>query len=88
MINLRVMSNCVYFVGRAISGEDSISSLTKRAEMYAQRMVWVRDNRDKIVSCIVSKMGLGDGTDVATQTGGATMLEAAAPAGFVWGGTF
>ena len=49
MINMRVMSNAVYFVGRAVAKEDSIKSLTKRADMYAQRMVWVRDNREKIV---------------------------------------
>lgn len=56
MINLRVMSNVVYFVGRAASGEDSIASLTKRADMYADRIVWVRENRQKIVDCIKSKM--------------------------------
>lgn len=56
MINMRVMSNAIYFVGRAIAKEDTIKSLTKRADMYAQRMVWVRDNREKIVSCIEAKL--------------------------------
>ena len=56
MINMRVMSNAVYFVGRAIAKEDTIESLTKRADMYAARMVWVRDNREKIVECIRAKM--------------------------------
>jgi homoserine kinase type II len=56
MINLRVMSNCVYFVGRTLAGEDTIDSLTSRADMYAERCVWVRNNRDKIVKCISDKM--------------------------------
>mmetsp|Transcript_17429 Transcript_17429/g.32889 ORF Transcript_17429/g.32889 Transcript_17429/m.32889 type:complete len:418 (-) Transcript_17429:148-1401(-) len=58
MINLRVMSNVVYFVGRAAAGEDSINSLTKRADMYADRMVWVSANRQKIVDSISAKMGV------------------------------
>ncbi|KAG8471237.1 hypothetical protein KFE25_009658 [Diacronema lutheri] len=53
MINLRIMSNVVYFVGRAISGEDTIDSLTTRADMYATRMEWVSANRQRIVDCIV-----------------------------------
>jgi len=56
MINLRVMSNCVYFVGRAIAGEDSIESLTSRADMYAQRVVWVRQNKERIVECVKARM--------------------------------
>lgn len=56
MINLRVMSNCVYFVGRAIAGEDTIDSLTTRAEMYAARVVWTRQNRTRITHCISSLM--------------------------------
>jgi mannose-6-phosphate isomerase-like protein (cupin superfamily) len=58
MINLRVMSNVVYFVGRAASGEDSIESLTKRADMYADRIVWVRENRDRIAASCAAKMGV------------------------------
>mmetsp|Transcript_22877 Transcript_22877/g.51592 ORF Transcript_22877/g.51592 Transcript_22877/m.51592 type:complete len:102 (+) Transcript_22877:118-423(+) len=54
MINLRVMSNCVYFVGRAIAGEDSIESLTSRAAMYADRVKWVRENRGLIVDAIIA----------------------------------
>ncbi|KAJ1624045.1 hypothetical protein T492DRAFT_882537, partial [Pavlovales sp. CCMP2436] len=56
MINLRVMSNCVYFVGRAIAGEDTIDSLTTRAGMYATRMEWVRANRQRIVDFLVELM--------------------------------
>ena len=56
LINLRVLSNCVYFVGRAISGQDNISSLTSRADMYAQRVLWVNENKNRISECIVRRM--------------------------------
>jgi uncharacterized protein (UPF0333 family) len=49
LINLRILSNVVYFVGRALAGEDDISSLTSRAGTYAARVVWVNDNADKIM---------------------------------------
>jgi hypothetical protein len=49
LINLRILSNVVYFVGRALAGEDDISSLTSRAATYAARVVWVNENADKIV---------------------------------------
>jgi len=32
LINLRIVSNVVYFVGRSIAGEDGIESLTTRCE--------------------------------------------------------
>jgi Ser/Thr protein kinase RdoA (MazF antagonist) len=44
LINLRVLSNVVYFVGRALAGEDDIKSLTSRAEAYAARVRWVNAN--------------------------------------------
>lgn len=56
MINLRVLSNCVYFVGRAISGQDTIASLTSRADMYAQRVLWVNENKDRITECVAKRM--------------------------------
>lgn len=56
MINLRVLSNCVYFVGRALSGQDTIASLTTRADMYAQRVLWVNDNKDRITECVAKRM--------------------------------
>jgi len=58
LINLRILSNIVYFVGRAISGEDSISSLTTRIKNYEKRVNWVKDNADVIVARIVEKMRL------------------------------
>jgi homoserine kinase type II len=56
LINLRVLSNCIYFVGRAISGQDNIVSLTSRADMYAQRVLWVNENKHRITECITSRL--------------------------------
>jgi homoserine kinase type II len=49
LINLRVLNNVVYFVGRAIAGEDDISSLTTRADMYLTRIQWIHAHREEIV---------------------------------------
>ncbi len=49
LINLRVVSNVVYFVGRAISGEDDISSLTTRIGDYAKRVRWINANGQAMV---------------------------------------
>lgn len=53
--------------------------------MYAQRMVWVRDNREKIVECIRSRMPVDDTSGVVVPTGSVAQGEPPAPAGFVWG---
>ena len=58
LINLRILSNIVYFVGRHIAGEDDISSITTRIENYARRVDWVNNNKDIIVNLIIEKMGL------------------------------
>eukprot|EP01038_Epipyxis_sp_PR26KG_P005885 gene5885-8115_t len=55
LINLRILSNVVYFVGRAIAKEDNIDSLTKRAESYSNRVKWIKDNRDYITNSIKSR---------------------------------
>jgi len=56
LINLRVLSNVVYFVGRAIAGEDKIDSLLTRAETYSKRVTWIKTNKDNIISIIDKKM--------------------------------
>lgn len=58
LINLRILSNIVYFVGRHIAGEDNISSITTRIENYARRVDWVKEHKDEIVQMIVNKMNL------------------------------
>lgn len=59
LINLRILSNVVYFVGRSIANEDNITSLTTRAGNYLNRIRWINANREvitkKIQSCIENK---------------------------------
>lgn len=56
LINLRILSNVVYFVGRAVAGEDTIESLTSRAASYASRVRWVDENRAAIAAAITSRL--------------------------------
>mmetsp|Transcript_15709 Transcript_15709/g.21623 ORF Transcript_15709/g.21623 Transcript_15709/m.21623 type:complete len:399 (+) Transcript_15709:82-1278(+) len=58
LINLRILSNVVYFVGRAVAGEDDIASLTTRIQMYCERVDWVKANADRIANQVIEKMGL------------------------------
>ena len=58
LINLRILSNVVYFVGRKIAGEDDISSLTSRIETYCNRVEWVHSNAEEISSQIIKGMKL------------------------------
>ncbi|KAJ9510591.1 hypothetical protein QJQ45_027463 [Haematococcus lacustris] len=56
LINLRIFSNVVYFIGRAVSKEDSIDSLTSRAGTYAKRVRWVNANAAALSAQIRNKM--------------------------------
>jgi homoserine kinase type II len=56
LINLRILSNVVYFVGRKLGNEDTIDALTSRAAIYAGRVKWIKDNSAAIVTMISSKM--------------------------------
>jgi homoserine kinase type II len=56
LINLRILSNVIYFVGRALSKEDDISSLTTRLENYNKRVDWVYTNAGAIVESITTKL--------------------------------
>jgi len=56
LINLRILSNVVYFVGRALGGEDDISSLTTRIANYCGRVDWVKANSQKIKDLVAAKM--------------------------------
>jgi homoserine kinase type II len=51
LIILRILSNVVYFVGRALSGEDRIETLTTRIENYAMRIKWLRAHKEEMVKC-------------------------------------
>ena len=63
MINLRIISNVLYFIGRAIAKEDTLEALTSRADMYAERSAWVNANADKIVESLTKKMEAKLGAD-------------------------
>jgi homoserine kinase type II len=56
LINLRILSNVVYFVGRKLGNEDTIEALTSRAATYAGRVKWIKDNSEAIITMISSKM--------------------------------
>ena len=55
LIRLRILSNVVYFVGRALAGEDQISTLTSRIETYCKRLRWLKTNEAEIVGLIMGK---------------------------------
>jgi Ser/Thr protein kinase RdoA (MazF antagonist) len=46
LVTLRILSNVVYFTGRALAGEDGIESLTSRAAAYARRVRWLQSHAD------------------------------------------
>jgi homoserine kinase type II len=46
LIIIRILTNVVYFAGRYVAGEDSLAPLTGRADVYAQRCAWVRQQAD------------------------------------------
>jgi homoserine kinase type II len=56
LIILRILSNVVYFVGRAYAGEDTIDSLTSRAEMYFNRIKWIKEQRQTIIDIVAEKI--------------------------------
>ncbi len=55
LIRLRILSNVVYFVGRALAGEDSIRTLTSRIETYCKRLRWLKTNESDIIGLIKGK---------------------------------
>lgn len=51
LIVLRILSNVVFFVGRAMVGEDKHETLTAgRAAAYRHRIEWILSNKSEIVS--------------------------------------
>ena len=61
LIILRVLSNVVYFAGRAVSGEDSVLPLSGRADVYAKRCKWLRARGPWIVEQLKATMGSSSG---------------------------
>ena len=60
LIRLRILSNVVYFVGRALAGEDLMSTLTSRIETYCKRLRWLKTNESEIVTLIKGKFAARD----------------------------
>jgi homoserine kinase type II len=52
LIILRVLSNVVYFIGRAHAGEDTLDILISKSETYYERIKWIHDNREEIIKII------------------------------------
>jgi homoserine kinase type II len=50
LIALRLLSNVVYFVGRIISGEDSVHTLTERMGAYVHRLEFIRNQSEGIIA--------------------------------------
>ena len=48
LIILRILSNVIYFIGRIISEEDSLSTLTSRISTYCKRISWIKTNSSAI----------------------------------------
>ncbi len=55
LIRLRILSNVVYFVGRALAREYRLSTLMSRIETYCKRLHWLKTNESKIVGQIKEK---------------------------------
>ena len=62
LIILRILSNVVYFVGRALGKESSIDDLITRARTYSNRVSWLKSNREAIIDMIDAKMKSKMGT--------------------------
>ena len=52
LIILRILSNVIYFGGRALAGEDTVEPLSGRAHIYAARIRWLHDNRAWLVGVL------------------------------------
>ena len=54
LITLRILSNVVFFVGRAIAKEDHIETLTTRLKAYQKRIELLNTHRKEIVEMIMT----------------------------------
>lgn len=53
LLNLRILSNVVFFVGRALAGEDGWSTLTNRLEAYETRVKWAHTNAAAVTQLVL-----------------------------------
>jgi homoserine kinase type II len=52
LIILRILSNVVYFVGRAVFGEDSFDAFTGRAAIYTKRIKYIHSHREHMLATL------------------------------------
>jgi homoserine kinase type II len=57
LIALRILSNVVYFVARAVAGEDTINAITSRVSAYLKRVQWLEANETGLRSMLVAAQG-------------------------------
>ncbi len=55
LIMLRILSNCVYFVGRIISGESKPNCLLDRLNGYYKRSLWIEEHGHLIAECFLEQ---------------------------------
>ena len=56
LIAVRILSNVVYFCGRAMAGEDEWSCLTSRAAAYANRIRWLAEKKGWLVALLTDRL--------------------------------
>jgi Ser/Thr protein kinase RdoA (MazF antagonist) len=56
LIILRILSNVVYFVGRAVFGEDSFDAFTGRAAIYTKRIKYIHSHRDHMLATLEQRV--------------------------------
>eukprot|EP00386_Alphamonas_edax_P003967 GDKI01012206.1.p1 GENE.GDKI01012206.1~~GDKI01012206.1.p1 ORF type:complete len:347 (+),score=61.11 GDKI01012206.1:106-1146(+) len=56
LIKLRVLSNVIWFTGRAMAGEESLSLLTDRIHVYVKRITWLNENTHTLVEAVTQAM--------------------------------
>eukprot|EP01041_Mallomonas_annulata_P002919 gene2919-5733_t len=49
LIILRIISNFIYFIGRFLSEEDKLETLTSRLQNYCERIIWIEAHSSDIV---------------------------------------
>ena len=49
---LRIVSNVVFFVGRYLAEEDSLSTCTSRLSTYQQRVQWIVEHQDALIQTL------------------------------------
>ena len=52
LVITRILNNVVYFVGRAIAGEDTIEPIRGRAAIYAKRCRFLTEHKPAIIEAL------------------------------------